>query len=119
MEFSATGDGTLMAAYGPAEGWDKFSTLDDLRFAQGDDLALAAGATDEPAGMAGFVPGLVGLGGGAGIIAGAGVIGGIVGGGGGGSGGGGPATPTVDDPDSSQTVMTESEDQTIDVSGHR
>ena len=117
LEFSATGDGTLMASYGPAEGWDKFSTLDDLRFAQGDDLALAAGATDEPAGMAGFVPGLVGLGGGAGIIAGAGVIGGIVGGGGGGSGGGGPATPTVDDPDSSQTVMTESEDQTLDVSG--
>ena len=117
VELTPAGDGTMFASYGQSEGWDKFSTLDDLRFAQGDDLALAAGATDEPAGMAAFVPGLLGLGGGAGVAA--AVIGGgvIAGGGGGGGGGGGPAAPTVDDPDSSQTVMTESDDKTLNVTG--
>ncbi len=121
VELTNAGDGTLFAAYGPSEGWDKFSTLDDLRFGQSDDLALAAGATDEPAGMAGFLPGLVGLGGAGAGLAGVGIIGGLVGGGGGGGGGGsgttGPRPPTVNDPDSTQTVTTESSDKTLDVSG--
>jgi large repetitive protein len=118
VELSDAGDGTLFAAYGPTDGWDKFSTLDDLRFGNGDDLALAAGATDEPAGMAGFLPGLVGMGGVGAGLAGVGLVGGLVGGGGGGGGGStGPRPPTVNNPGSSQTVMTESTDKTLDVSG--
>ena len=120
VELTNAGDGTMFAAYGPTEGWDKFSTIDDLRFGQTDDLALAAGATDEPAGMAGFVPGLIGLGPIGAGLAGVGVVGGLVGSGGGGGGGGGdggPRPPTVNDPDSSQTVTTETTDQTLDVSG--
>lgn len=118
VELSDAGDGTMFASYGQADGWDKFSTLDDLRFGQSDDLALSAGATDEPAGMAAFLPGLVGMGGVGAAVAGVGIIGGVVGGGGGGGGGGTtPRRPTVNDPDSSQTVMTESADKTLDVSG--
>ncbi|MGB4827207.1 MAG: RTX toxin, partial [Paracoccaceae bacterium] len=83
VELTNAGDGTMFAAYGPTEGWDKFSTIDDLRFGQTDDLALAAGATDEPAGMAGFVPGLIGLGPIGAGLAGVGVVGGLVGSGGG------------------------------------
>ncbi|MFZ1470072.1 MAG: Ig-like domain-containing protein [Paracoccaceae bacterium] len=115
VELSNAGDGTMFASYGPTDGWDKFSTLDDLRFGQSDDLALAQGATDEPAGMAAFVPGLLGLGPIGAGLAGLGVIGGLAGGGGG--GGTGPRPPTVNDPDGSQTVTTETPDQTLDVSG--
>lgn len=121
VDLSPMGDGTLAAAYGPSEGWDKFSTLDDLRFAGGDDLALLAPAEDEPAGMAAFLPGLVGLGGaGAAGLAGLGLVGAVVGGGGGGGSGGGqsaPHVPTVNDPDSTTTVTTETPDKTLDVSG--
>ncbi|MEZ5798714.1 MAG: Ig-like domain-containing protein [Paracoccaceae bacterium] len=117
VELTPAGDGTMVAAYGPTEGWDKFSTLDDLRFAQGDDVALAAATVvDEQAGMGMFVPGLVGLGGAGAGLAGLGLVGGLVGGGGGG-GSTGPRPPAVNEADSSQTVMTESEDKTLDVSG--
>ncbi len=116
VELTTGSDGTVYAAYGPADSWDKFSTLDDLRFANGDDLALAQSVTDEPAGMAAFVPGLLGLGGAGAALIGAGVITTVIGGGGGG-GGGGPRPPTVDDPDSSHTVTTETTDKTLDVSG--
>lgn len=115
VEFSDAGNGHLIASYGPADGWDKFSTLDDLRFGNGDDLALAQGAVSEdPAGMAAFVPGLLGLGAGGAALAGLGVIGAVVGGGG---GNGGRAQPTVDEPDSKHTVTTNTDDKTLDVSG--
>ncbi|NGM44417.1 hypothetical protein G5B31_02570 [Rhodobacter sp. SGA-6-6] len=119
VEFSDAGNGHLIASYGPADGWDKFSTLDDLRFGNGDDLALAQGAVSEdPAGMAAFVPGLLGLGAGGAALAGLGVIGAVVGGGGGdGGGNGGRAQPTVDEPDSKHTVTTNTDDKTLDVSG--
>ena len=88
---SNTGDGALFAEYGAVQGWDKWSPLDDLRFADADGVAGAVGASDEPAGMAALVPGLMGgaggLGAAAAVVGGAAVIGG--GGGGGGSNGGG------------------------------
>ena len=125
VEFSDAGNGHLMASYGSADGWDKFSTLDDLRFGNGDDLALAQGAvSDDPAGMAAFVPGLLGLGGGAAAVAGLGVAAAVVGGGGGGgdgsSGNGGTpgrAQPTVDEPESRHVVTTNTDDKTLEVSG--
>jgi hypothetical protein len=80
--------GTLVPGYGAAEGWGKFSALDDLRFDRGETLVMAAGTgEDDPAGMAAFVPGLMGLGGGllpAAAIVGGGVL--IAGGGGGNDG---------------------------------
>jgi hypothetical protein len=120
VEFSQAGNGQLMASYGQADGWDKFSTLDDLRFGNGDDLALSQGATDDPAGMAMFVPGLLGLGGVGAGLAGLGIIGGVIGGGGGGGGSDGGddrAPPTVNEPDSEHTVIIETPDRTLDVSG--
>ena len=120
-ELSGQGNGTLSATYGGVDGWDKFSALDDLRFAGGDDIALAGGPiVDEPAGMAGFVPGLVGLGG-LGALAGLGLIGAALGGGGGGGGDNTPTTPTrrpptVDD-QPTKTVMTETPDKGLPVSG--
>ncbi|GAB1361566.1 hypothetical protein MASR1M32_08020 [Rhodobacter sp.] len=121
VEFQNTGNGHLMASYGQADGWDKFSTLDDLRFGNGDDLALAQGAvSDDPAGMAAFVPGLLGLGTGAAVIGGLGVIGAVIGGGGGG-GGGTPvdtrAVPTVNEPDSKHVVTTNTDEKVLEVSG--
>lgn len=119
VELTPGNAGTVQVAYGPADGWDKFSTLDDLRFAQSDDLAMVQGASDDPAGMAVFVPGLLGLGGAGAAAAGAVIVGGVVAGGGGGGGGNGsgPAAPTVDDPTSSHTVTTNTEDPTLHVSG--
>ncbi len=120
VEFAQAGNGQLMASYGQADGWDKFSTLDDLRFGNGDDLALSQGATDDPAGMAMFVPGLLGLGGVGAGLAGIGIIGGVIGGGGGGGGSDGGddrAPPTVNEPDSEHTVIIETPDKTLDVSG--
>jgi len=86
---SNTGEGALFAEYGPVQGWDKWSPLDDLRFADADAIAGAVGASDEPAGMAALVPGLMGGAGGLGTAA--AVVGGaaVIGGGGGGNGGGG------------------------------
>lgn len=115
VEFSGSGN-ALYAQYGAADGWDKFSTMDDLRFAQSDDLAMMQATTDDPAGMAAFVPGLVGLGGvGAGLV-GVGLVGTLVGGGGGG-GDGGPRPPTVNDPTSSHTITTETTDPALVVTG--
>ena len=86
---SNAGDGALFAEYGAVQGWDKWSPLDDLRFAGADGIAGAVGASDEPAGMAALVPGLMGGAGGLGTAA--AVVGGaaVIGGGGGGSDGGG------------------------------
>ncbi len=125
VELSNAGNGHLMASYGPTDGWDKFSTLDALRFGNGDDLALAQGAiSDDPAGMAAFVPGLLGLGGGAAALAGLGVAAAVIGGGGSGGGDGGNnggtpgrAQPTVDEPDSKHVVTTNTDDKTLEVSG--
>ncbi len=88
---TGTGDGLLYADYGPLQGWEKWSPLDDLRFADADGVSGAVAASEDPAGMAGLVPGLMGgaggLGAAAALVGGATVIGG--GGGGGTSGGGG------------------------------
>lgn len=116
VEFQPGSNGTLFASYGQASGWDKFSTMDDLRFAATDDLAMSGGAVEDQSTMGAFVPGLVGLGGIGAGLAGLGLIA-AVGGGGGGNGHGGPATPTVDNPDSSRTVITTTPDKTLHVSG--
>jgi hypothetical protein len=83
--------GVLAADYGPVSGWDKWSPLDDMRFTKADSISDVAMVSNEPAGMAPFVPGLLGLGGFGAIAAGAGAIAVITGGGGG--GGGTPDTP--------------------------
>lgn len=90
---SETGDGMLFADYGPVEAWEKWSPLDDLRFAEADGVSGGIIAADEPAGMAALVPGLLGGAGGMGaaaaVVGGAAVIGSTGGGGGGTSAGGG------------------------------
>ncbi len=87
-------DGVLAADYGSVGGWDKWSPLDDLRFTQADSISDVALVSNEPAGMAPFVPGLLGLGGFGAIAAGAGAIAVIGGGGGSGGGGGGSSDKT-------------------------
>lgn len=83
-------DGVLFADYGPVSGWDKWSPLDDLRFTSADSVTDAAYASNEPAGMAPFIPGLLGGFGGAGIAAAAAGVAVVAsGGGGGGSDGAG------------------------------
>jgi large repetitive protein len=86
-------DGVLFADYGPVSGWDKWSPLDDLRFTSADSVTDAAYASNEPAGMAPFIPGLLGGFGGAGVAAAAAgaavVVAGSGSGGGSGSTGGG------------------------------
>jgi hypothetical protein len=126
---SNTGDGALFAEYGAVQGWDKWSPLDDLRFADADGVAGAVGASDEPAGMAALVPGLMGgaggLGAAAAVVGGAAVIGGggggggsNGGGGGGGNGGGGGTRrpPTVDDQDA-DPLTTNTANPSITVTG--
>lgn len=97
---SETGDGMLFADYGPVQGWEKWSPLDDLRFAEADGVSGGIIAADEPAGMAALVPGLLGgtggLGAAAAVVGGAAVIGGAGGGGTSGGGDGDHARPTVD-----------------------
>ncbi len=116
VDLAQAGDGTLFASYGATDNWDKFSTLDDLRFGESDNLALAGvAASDEPAGMAAFLPGLVGLGGIGAGLAGVGVIGTIIGGGGG--DGDTRADPTIDGTGTTQTVTTNTTDQDLDVTG--
>ncbi len=68
-------DGVLFADYGPVSGWDKWSPLDDLRFTTADNVADAIMVSNEPAGMAEFIPGRLGGFGGAGAAAAA--VGGI------------------------------------------
>lgn len=115
---SETGDGMLFADYGPLQGWEKWSPLDDLRFADADGVAGAVGASDEPAGMAALIPGLLGGGGGLGVAAalvgGAAVIGG---GGGGGTSGGGTRRPPTVDPQDPDPLTTNTVAPTITVTG--
>lgn len=110
-------DGVLFADYGPVQGWDKWSPLDDLRFTQSDGVSEMMVASNEPAGMAPFIPGL--LGGFGGLGAAAAVAGGVavIGGGlGGGEGSNSRATPTVD-PQQPITVTTNTPSPHLPVSG--
>ena len=114
------GNGTLFASYGVNEGWGKFSALDDLRYDGGDILTAASGATDDPTGMAPFLPGLLAGFGGTGLLAAGAIVGGvgIIGGGGGGGGGGDSrAQPTVDNPTSSNTLTSNTTNPQIVVTG--
>ena len=99
-------DGVLFANYGPVNGWDKWSPLDDMRFMQADSISDVAYVSDEPAGMAAFAPGLLGLGGLGAIAGGAAAIA-LVGGGGGGGGHGG-GTPDTTPPALTVTEGTRS-----------
>jgi large repetitive protein len=121
------GEGTLFASYGATDSWDKYSVLDDLRFVDGDNFAQAVAVSDEPAGQGLFIPGLLGGGLGAGGI-GAGLIGGglLLGGGGGGGSGGGDSggggggsrpLPTVDDPNRTETITTNTVERDRDITG--
>lgn len=111
--------GALYATYGPAEGWNKFSALDNLRFEGGETLTMITGS-EEATGMGPFVPGLLGIGGGLGTAAliggGLTVIGGI-GGGGGGGGGGGRRPDVVDNPGGTGTVTTNTANPQLVVTG--
>lgn len=90
------GSGILTANFGPSQGWDKWSALDDLRFAEADTIVDATLIADEPAGMGLFAPALLG-GMGATGAAGAGLLGlGLLGGGGSGGGGSSPAPVAVE-----------------------
>lgn len=114
------GNGTMYASYGPADTWNKYSQLDNLRFTEDNTLLAAEGYSDDNVGMGAFVPGLLGLGGSglgtaAAVVGGAAVIGGI----GGGGGGGGPsrATPAVDEPERSSDLTTNTENPEVIVTG--
>ena len=116
------GNGTMYASYGPADTWNKYSQLDNLRFTEDNTLVAAEAYSDDNVGMGAFVPGLLGLGGSglgtaAAVVGGAAVIGGI--GGGGGNSGGAPAraTPTVDEPEKSTDLTTNTPDPKVVVSG--
>ncbi|SOB95156.1 Ig-like domain-containing protein [Rhodobacter maris] len=119
------GNGVLYADYGHVEMIGKWSPNDQLAFFQGDDI-LAPG-DDDTTGMAMFAPlaGLGGLG-----LAGAGLVGlGLLGGGGDGgndtgsggndtgSGGDQTTVPTVDHPDETYTLTTNTADPSATVSG--
>lgn len=111
-----TGDGVLYADYGPVQGWEKWSPLDDMRFAQADPISGGMAVSDEAAGMAARTPGL--LAGGGGLWAAAAIAGGavIIGGGGGGGGGGGRVPPTVD-PQTAAPLTTNTTNPQITVTG--
>ncbi len=114
------GNGTMYASYGPADTWNKYSQLDELRFVEDNTLVANEAYSDDNVGMGAFVPGLLGLGGGglgtaAAIIGGGAIIGGV--GGGGGGSGPGRATPTVNDPDATSELTTNTEDPKVIVSG--
>ena len=108
-------DGVLFADYGPAQGWDKWSPLDDLNFTQADGINPLVVASAEPAGMAPFIPGLLGGFGGMGtaaaIAGGAAVIGGGLGG-----GGESRPAPTVN-PQAPITITTNTVAPVLPVSG--
>lgn len=127
-----SGNGMLFADYGAAQGYEKWSPLDNLKFAESDPLAAVVVASNEPAGMGMLIPGLLGLGGlgtgaaaAAAVVGGAAVIGAVAGGGGSngggsdgsdGSGGNGRPAPTVNPADTT-TVTTNTDNPTLDVSG--
>lgn len=110
---SDSGNGMLYANYGPVQGWEKWSPLDDLTFSGGDGVSEIMVASSEPAGMAPIIPGLIGglggLGTAAAIAGGAVIIGG-------GGGGGGRAQPTVD-AQPTTTVTTNTQNPALNVSG--
>jgi hypothetical protein len=112
-------DGTLFANYGPVQGWDKWSPIDDLRMVSADPVASGVAIADERVGMAPFIPGLLAGGGGVGAAAaiggGALLVGGL--GSGGGSGSGGGRTPPTVDPQSKGTVTTNTTNPSLPVSG--
>ena len=136
-------DGVLFADYGPMETMEKWSPLDNLRFSEADVLNDALVASNEPAGMATLVPGLLagggaaaglgGLGTAAALAGGAALIGGGGGNngggnggggggcggnnGGGGGGGGGGHTPPAIDPRGTTTVTTNTNNPSVVVSG--
>jgi hypothetical protein len=117
------GDGTMYANYGPVDTWNKYSNVDDIRFADDNTLMAAEGYSDDTAGMAPFAPALLaglggsGLGAAAAIAGGAAVIGGLGGGGGGGGGGDTRTPPTVNDATGSKDITTNTDDQTVTVTG--
>ena len=108
-------DGVLFADYGAVQGWDKWSPLDDLRYTDADGVEPLLVASSEPAGMAPFIPGLLGGFGGVGtaaaIAGGAAVIGGGLGG-----GGESRAAPTVN-PQTTTTVTSNTVAPVLPVSG--
>lgn len=105
-----TGNGVLYADYGPVQGWDKWSPLDDLRYTSADPIGEMAAASSEPAGMGPIVPGLLGgLGGAAAVAGGAAIIGG-------GGGSKGHRNPTVDSQPTT-TVTTNTENPHLTVTG--
>jgi hypothetical protein len=116
------GNGVLYANYGEADTWNKFSTVDDLRFTDDKQLAATAIAEDDTVGQALFVPGLLaglggsGVGAAAAVTAGAGVLGTLAGGGGGGDGDT-HIDPTVDTPNTSTNQTTNTVDPEINVTG--
>jgi large repetitive protein len=89
-------DGVLFADYGPVQAMEKWSPLDGLRFSQSDVLDDALAPSNEPAGMAGLVPGLLAGGGTAAGLGGLGTAAALAGGaallGAGGGGGTGDGT---------------------------
>ena len=109
-------EGVLFADYGPVQGWDKWSPLDDLRYTEAAGVADIALASAEPAGMAPFIPGLLGGFGGLGTAAAVAAGGAVLVGGGLGGGGEGRALPTVD-PQSPITVTTNTVAPVLPVSG--
>ena len=108
-------DGVLFADYGGVQGWDKWSPLDDLRYTEADGINPLVVASNEPAGMAPFIPGLLGGFGGLGTAA--ALAGGVaVIGGGLGSGGDDRAAPTVN-PQTTTTVTSNTVAPVLPVSG--
>lgn len=106
-------DGTLFASYGPVQGWDKWSPIDDLRMVSADPISSGVAVADERVGMAPFIPGLLAGGGGLGTAAAVGggaiLIGGL-------GGGGGRKPPTVDGQPEGK-VTTNTTNPTLPVSG--
>lgn len=118
---NGTGDGVLYADYGPVQGWEKWSPLDDLRFANADSVTEMAAASNEPAGMAPLIPGLLGGFGGAGAAVAAAAGGAILLGGGSSSkpddSGGDGRTPPAVDPQEADPLTTNTDNPTITVTG--
>jgi hypothetical protein len=117
------GNGVLMANYGPAQPMEKWSPLDDLRFSEADGVVGESAVTDEPAGMGLFAPALLGGLGGIGAL-GAGLVGVAVvtnpGGGGTDTTPGGGADrvpPSVDNPNDSDTLTTNTTNPIIVITG--
>ncbi len=124
-------DGVLFADYGPMQAMEKWSPLDDLRFSESDVLDDALVASNEPAGMAMLVPGLLagggaaagagGLGTAAAALAGGALLLGGTGGTGTGTGGTGTGgtthTPPTVNPPTTPLLTTNTNNPSLVVSG--